>query len=268
MPELALHLQMERIRFLLSLALIVVLGGAALYLLQLHAGSKRVFFVAGYALAVLGVFWVRSLGQRLSDAGWPRWAFWPYFLFVFTGSLVMHFLKIGDALQVLVAFVALQIPAALWRKRSEGTESVEQAILVAHAASPNEKNGKTSQPVSGFEFAVYAVLIAGLWDVLHLLRGDVTGHDSRIFQGAIDLGSGVVAVGWIVSVHERLRALEKARWTLDFCVVAVAACLVPFAFKRIDFRQMLVLFIVLEAPLFFARRKVVSAKFLPNNQDY
>jgi hypothetical protein len=260
--------QWGRGMFLVSTLLVAVTGGTALTLLQEHAGSKRALLAAGYGLVVLGVFWVRSLGQRLTDAGWPRWAFWPYFLFVFTGCLAMHFLKIGDARQVLVVFIALQIPAALWRRKSEGTEFAEREIFATQPDSLSGKISRTSEPVDGLEFAVYAVLIAGLWDVLNLLRGDVSGHNSGALRLAIDLGSGFVGVGWVVSVWERMKTLGKSRWTLDFCVVVLAVCSLPFVFKLVTFRQMLIAFLLLEMPLAFARRKAISEETLPDSREF
>jgi len=260
--------QWGRAIFLVSTLAVAVTGGTALTLLQEHAGSKRALLAVGYGLVVLGVFWVRSLGQRLTDAGWPRWTFWPYFFVVFTGCLAMRFLKIGDARQVLVVFIALQIPAALWQRKSESAEPAERKILAERPVSIAGKIGRASEPVSGLEFAVYAVLIAGLWDVLHLLRGDVSGHNSWVIKLAIDLGSGFVGVGWVVSARERLKVLGEHRWTLDFCVVVLAVCFLPFAFKVIDFRQMLILFVILEIPLFFARRKVASEVFLSRQKDF
>jgi hypothetical protein len=48
----------------------------------------------------------------------------------------------------------------------------------------------------------------------------------------------------------------------------LAVCSLPFVFKLVTFRQMLIAFLLLEMPLAFARRKAISEETLPDSREF
>jgi hypothetical protein len=219
-----------------------------------------------YGFVVLGVFWLRSLESRLMDAGAPRWCFWPYFLIVFTGCLAAHGLKIANGREALALFIVLQIPLALWPGKSAPAELMPESagLSASHASKPARK----VTPLDALEFAVYVLLIAGLWNVLHLLRGDVSGMTmARNLRCALDAGSGLLCVLWVFSARGRLKALGRTRWTLVYCSIVLIPCLLLFALRVMSFPHALVLFVVLQVPAVFVRRESIPARFLPGDTD-
>jgi len=159
LPGSALSKQIGRITFLLSCVLVAGLSGAALRLLQAHAESRRAWMAVGYCLILLGVFWIRSLERRLADAGLPRWSFWPYFLIVFTGCLAAHGLKVATSPETLGLFLLLQLPAVLFESKSAPAELSPEGVKLP------VKPARPVAPLGAFEFAVFVLLIAGLWQV-------------------------------------------------------------------------------------------------------
>ena len=262
MPNSTLHKQFGRITFLLSCVLVAGLSGAALRLLQAHAESRRAWMAVGYCLSLLGVFWIRSLERRLADAGLPRWSFWPYFLIVFTGCLAAHGLKVATSPETLALFLLLQLPAVLFESKSAPAELSPEGVK--HPVKP----ARPVMPLGAVEFAVFVLLIAGLWQVLHLLRGDVGGMaHARNWRYALDAGSWLLCVPWFFSVRGRLKALGWMRSTKVLCAVVLISCLLMFYFREINFPQAIVLFVVLQIPVIFLRRKSISASILPVDQD-
>jgi hypothetical protein len=254
---------MGRIRFLLSLALIAVSGGALLRLWRPHASSPRATLLLEYCLALLGVFWIRNLERRLRDAGLPRWCFWPYFLIAFTACFAVHALHFANLPRTIALFFLLQLPAILFESAPAPAGLLSQA-----AAPPKSKPAKPVAPLGAVEFAIFLLLIAGLWQVLHLLRGDVGGlPHARALRLAMDTASGLLCLAWIFSVRGRLKSLDRARWTLLFCVAVLAVCLLPLAFRLIGFPLAIVLFIVLQIPVVFLRREAISARLFPVDRD-
>jgi hypothetical protein len=398
--------QIGRLTFLLSSASVAVLCGVALGVQQSHPDSRHVALAFECGLALLGVFWIRSLERRLIDAGLPRWSFWPYFLLVIAACFGVHALRNLDVPHTLAFFVALQIPSVLFpskpaparplapgagqagasgypyseynspvnrfqfllrvllvaalfialfhlgQKTDPGTAlwemriglvlpaliwiySVEGRVMDAglprwlsipyclilpgacflpvflekvslhvalplfvvlqiptiffpsramladpqplsagpHQASSSpamHKNKPVPQasPLSGFEFAVYILLIAGLWFVLHLLRGDAGGAArSWAFELPLDAGSAFLWVLWMISVNGRLRDAARQRFAGDFCLIVFTASLLPFAFGILSFPQALVLFAALQIPAVLIRRESTLARFLPVDTD-
>lgn len=263
MSNSTLYKQTGRLGFLLSSVFVAVLCGVALHLLSAHAGSHRAMMAAGYGFVILGVFWLRSLESRLMDTGAPRWCFWPYFLIVFTGCLAVQGLKITNSLETLALFLVLQLPLAFWPGKPAQT-----GILSESANLPASRPSRVT-PLGAFEFAVYLLLIAGLWYVLHLLRGDVSGMAmARNLRHALDAGSGLLCVLWIFSVRGRLKALGWTRWTLTFCSIVLIPCLLLFALREISFQHALVLFVALQIPVVLIRREFIPARFLSVDTDF
>jgi len=261
-----LHRQIGRIRFLLSLALIAVLGGAVLRLWRPHADSQRATMLLEYCLVLLGVFWIRSLERRLRDAGLSRWCFWPFFLIVFTACFAVHALRFAELPRSIALFFLLQLPAILFQREHAPAGPLSES---ANAAAP--KKSKPSRPVTplgAVEFAIFLLLIAGLWLVLHLLRGDVGGlPHARALRLALDAGSALLCLAWFFSVRGRLKSLGRARWTLAFCAAVLAVCLLPLAFRLIGFPLAIILFVALQIPVVFLRREGLSARFFPVDRD-
>jgi hypothetical protein len=256
LPNSTLYKQFGRITFLLSCVLVAGLSGAALRLLQAHAGSRRAWMAVGYCLILLGVFWIRSLERRLADAGLPRWSFWPYFLIVFTGCLAAHGFKVATSPETLALFLLLQLPAVLFESKSAPSALSPEGVKLP------VKPARPVAPLSALEFAIFLMLIAGLWHVLHLLRGDVAGMaHSRAWRYALDAGSWLLCVPWFFSVRGRLKALGRMRWTAILCTIVLISCLLLFYFRVISFPQAIVLFIVLQIPMIILRRESISARF-------
>jgi hypothetical protein len=272
LPNSPLSKQIGRITFLFSALLVAFLCGAALHLLRSHAESKRALFCVGYGLVLLGVFWTRSLERRLADAGLPRWIFWPYFLVVFTGCLGAHLLKFTNSLETLALFLLLQLPAALFPSRPAEAESLPQNALLKQTfplfAWIRNKWTRNMAPLSQFEFAVFVLLIAGLLQVLHLLRGDfrVTAHAGEI-RAALDAGSVLLGVLWVFSARGRLDALGLMRWTLELCFVVLAICLLPLTLRAISFPVALAIFVSLQVPAVLLRRESTPENALPPDTD-
>jgi hypothetical protein len=272
LPDSILKKQFGRITFLLSCVLVAGLSGAALRLLQAHAGSRRAWMAVGYCLILLGVFWIRSLERRLADAGLPRWSFWPYFLIVFTGCLAAHGLKVATSQETLELFLLLQLPAVLFGSKSAPAELSPRSAFLEKAfsrfASQNHKPARPVEPLGAVEFAVFVLLIAGLWQVLHLLRDDVGGMaHSRAWRYTLDAGSWLLCVPWFFSVRGRLKALGRMRWTMVFCAMVFFPCLLLFYFREISFQWAIVLFIVLQIPAVLLRRELIPARFFPEDSD-
>jgi hypothetical protein len=257
---------MGRIRFLLSLALIAVLGDAVLRLWRPHASSPRATMLLEYCLVLLGVFWIRSLERRLRDAGLPRWCFWPYFLIVFTACFAVHALRFANLPQTIALFFLLQLPAILFQSAPAPAGLLPES---ANAATPQKsKPARPVAPLGAVEFAIFLLLIAGLWQVLHLLRGDVGGlPHSRALRLALDAGSVLLCLAWFFSVRGRLKSLGRARWTLAFCAAVLAICLLPLAFRLLSFPLAIALFVALQIPVVFLRREAISARFFPADRD-
>ena len=273
MPNSTLYKQFGRITFLLSCVMVAGLSGAALRLLLAHAESRRAWMAVGYCLILLGVFWIRSLERRLADAGLPRWRFWPYFLIVFTGCLAAHGLKVTTSPETLALFLLLQLPAVLFESKSAPTELSPRSAFLEKAfsrfASQNHKPAQPVEPLGAFEFAVFILLIAGLWQVLHLLRGDVGGMaHSRAWRYALDAGSWLLCVPWFFSVRGRLKALGRMRWTAILCAVVLISCLLLFYFRVISFPWAIILFVVLQVPVIILRRESIFARVIPMDKDF
>jgi hypothetical protein len=164
-----------------------------------------------------------------------------HFLIVFTGCLAVQGLKITNSLETLALFLVLQLPLAFW----PGKSSADRVSLSGSGSLPASRPRKPSRratPLGAFEFAVYLLLTAGLWYVLHLLRGDVSGMAmAQNLRYALDAGSGLLCVLWIFSVRGRLRALGWTRWTMVFCSIVLIPCLLLFALRVISFSHALLL---------------------------
>jgi hypothetical protein len=236
-------------------------------LLRAHAESHRALAAVAYGFVILGVFWLRSLESRLMDAGAPRWCFWPYFLIVFTGCLAAHGLKITDSLETLALFLVLQLPLASWPGKPAQTGILSESASLP--ASRPQKPSRRVTPLGAFEFAVYLLLITGLWTVLHLLRGDVSGMAmAQNLRYALDAASGLLCVLWIFSARGRLKALGWTRWTLTFCSIVLIPCSLLFALRVISFPHALVLFVALQIPVILIRRESIPARFLSVDTDF
>lgn len=253
-----------RITFLLSCLLVAALSGGALHLLRAHAGSHRALLAVAYGLVLLAVFWTRSLERRLKDAGLPRWTFWPYFLIVFNACAGAHMLKAANGAEMIVIFSILQLPALFFPVHSEPDENT-------HTQSAAHQDQSLRKPASlgAVEFAVYLLLIANLWQVLHLLRDDVSIFDhAGALRLALDAASVFLCLLWIASVRMRLKCLGLTRWYLCICSSLLAFCGLPLFYRFITFPYALVLFVALQIPAVFPRRKAATAGVSPLDSDF
>ena len=244
MSDSILKNQFGRFAFLLSCALFAGFCGGAVFLLHSHPGSHRLLLAVQFSLVVAGVFWIRALESRLSDAGLPRWSFWPYFVLVFTAFFAAHALKLANAPETLAFFLLLQIPALLFGRPASAARQSDRQVAV----------------IGAFEFALYLLLITGVWYVLHLLRGDVNGMaHARTLKLALDALTALLCLPWFFSVRGRLSSCGFAHWTMVYCAVVLAACMMPLALGVIGFPFALLLFLALQLPAVLMRRQASPA---------
>jgi hypothetical protein len=125
------------------------------------------------------------------------------------------------------------------------------------------KPARNVTPLGAIEFAIYVVLIAGLLNVLHLLRGDMAGLPvPHALKYAFDAGSALLAVLWIVCVRGRFRRLGLTYCYPGFCSIVLVACVLLFAIGMINFQHVLILFAVLQLPAVLLRREFIPASLV------
>jgi hypothetical protein len=238
------------------------LSSQAALLLRAHPYSHRGLLLVQFSLALLGVFWIRSLESRLMDAGLPRWSFWPYFLIVFTACFGGHALKMTSSPETLGLFLLLQLPAVLFQSQPA------PAQMDGGAAPAPQKTARPVAPINAVEFGLYLFLLINLWNVLHLLQSDVSVFNhAKNLKLALQAGSWILCVPWYYSLRGRLSALGRVRWTIYFCALTLLPCLLLFYFRELHFLQALLLFAVLQLPIIFLRRKWISPRASESSQD-
>jgi hypothetical protein len=249
------------------LIVVAALSAGAMRLLAAHAGSHRAQLAVGYCLVLLGVVWVKSLGSRLSNAGLPRWTFWPFFLIVFTACFGGHALKMTSGPETLGLFLLLQLPAMLFQ--SQPTPADQADANTVEGAQKQRKPTRPVVPISAVEFAIFLTLLANLWNVLYLLHWDVGGFaHAKALRLAMTVAFWLLCVPWYLSVRGRLKALGRLRWTMHFCALTIFPSLLLFYFREIRFLQALILFAALQTPAIFLRREWISARLIPEDQDF
>ncbi|MFZ1086133.1 MAG: hypothetical protein WAN35_14305 [Terracidiphilus sp.] len=262
MPGVTRSKYFGRILFLLSCLFTAGLTGEAVLLLRAHPESHRGLLLVQFSLVLLGVFWIRSLERRLAEAGLPRWSFWPYFLIVFTACFGGHVLKKINGPETLGLFLLLQLPAFLFQSQHA------PAQIGVGVAPVQRKPSRPGVPVGAAEFSIYLFLLFNLWNVLHLLHGDVSGFEHvKALRLTLDAGSWLLIVPWFFSVRGRMKALGRLRWTMHFCALTLIPCLMLFYCKALHFIEALILFTALQIPTVFLRREWISAKLIPEDQD-
>ncbi len=236
----------------------VVLGGFAAALLHLAQRTGRGVALGemGLALLLAGLAWVYNVEGRALDAQLPSWVPAAYCLAA-PGLCLLPFLLHRVSLPVALAlFVVLQIPTVFF----------ESKLGLAKPSSPPNRPVRQIEPIAGFEFAVYILLIAGLWHVLHLLRGDA-GRTAWAIHVALDAVSLALCLAWVAAVKGRLKNLSLTRWYIDCCSIVFLLCLLPFAFRVLSFPHALILFAALQTPAVFLRRELIPASLLPVDAD-
>lgn len=251
--------------FLLRLLLLAAFS-AALFHLQETAGNGLALWEMRLGLVMATFVWIYNVEGRLLDAELPRWWSIPYCLIVPTLCFLPVWFNVINLTLALVLFVAVQLPTVFFYQKA----------IVAEPSPPNTSPEETAglpskwriQPTGGFEFAVYILLIAGLWSGLHLLRGDITGGLKGLaWDVTLDAGSLLLGGLWIISVRGRMKAAGRARSTFDLCAIVLLPCLLLFAFRVIGFPQALVLFVVLQIPVVLMRRDSILARLFLADAD-
>jgi hypothetical protein len=244
-------------RFLFPLrVLLLVAFGAAFFRLVQRTGPGVTRWEMCLALVILGFVWIFNVEGRALDARLPSWVPASYCLMAPGVCFLPFIFHIFSLPVALASFVALQIL----------TVFLQTIPMPAQPLSPESEKARQMEPLAGFEFAVYILLIAGLWHVLHLLRGDAGGGAWAI-DLALDAGSLFLCLAWIVSVKLRLKNLGLTRWYVDFCSIVFILSLLAFAFRIMSFPHALVLFVVLQIPAAFVRREFIPASFFPADTD-
>jgi hypothetical protein len=200
------------------------------------------------------------------DAGLPRWTFWPFFLIVFTACFGGHVTKRINGPETLGLFLLLQLPAVLFQSQPSSSE-----LLARESGRDAPLRGKPARkvtPIGAIEFAIYLLLIVNLWNVLYLLRGDVSGYlQVKTMRMAMDAASTLLGVAWYFALRGRLKALDRVRWTMHFCALTLVPCLLLFYFRELRFLQALILFTALQIPAVFLRCEWIPARWVPEDQD-
>ena len=260
-----------RFQFVLRVSLI-----AALYagLLELARGAGPGFTAWEMRLGIVlfAFVWIYSVEGRAMDAGLPRWVSIPYCLIVPGVCVLPHVLKFTDIHVALAMFAVLQFPTILLKSRPDDAVPVLLDAGVQRESSPAA--AEKSEPVrpgtrlGSFEFAVYLVLIAGLWHVLHLLRGDAgAGPMAWAVDSGVDAGAFCLGVFWVNNMRGRFRDAGLLRWAIDCCLIVFTASALPLAFNVMSFSQALILFAALQIPVVFIRRGAIPARLLPADAD-
>jgi hypothetical protein len=181
-------------------------------------------------------------------------------------------LKITNGPQTFVFFILLQLPIVLYRGKSTSAGALSTGAGAEDAARPSAtrkiKPARRVAPLAALDFAVYVLLIAGLWYVLHLLRSDVSGMPhSRALKYALDGGSAFNCLLWVFSVRGRLKALGRLSWTLDYCFITLVPCLLLFALRYTRYSHALILFVILQIPAVFLRSETIPTRIFPVDAD-
>ena len=246
-----------RFQFVLRVVLIGALFAALLQLAR-AAGPGVVAWEMRTGIVLFAFVWIFSVEGRVVDAGLPRWISIAYCLILPGVSALPHFLSIFNLHVALGLFVVLQVPTIFVESRTPrggrtDLDAIEQEAIGVSAM----RKGKPVRPdlsFDGVEFAVYSLLIAGLWYVAHLLRGDAgLGEMSWAPDLALDAGALFLCVLWMICVTGRLRNAGLLPWALDFCLFILAASLLPLAFGVISFQGALLVFAALQLPAVFTR---------------
>ncbi len=248
-----------RFQFVLRVVMIGAIFAALLQLAR-EAGPGVVAWEMRAGIVFFAFVWILSVEGRVMDAGLPGWVSIAYCLTVPGVSALPHFLKIFNLDVALVVFVVLQLPTLLFKSpaqrngpRALDTNEQEAIELTAmHKSKPD----RPDPSLDGIEFLAYTLLIAGLWCVMHLLRGDAgRGPMSWLPALALDAGAMLLCVLWTICVTRRLRSAGLVPWAVDFCLFILAASLLPLAFRVIGFQWALLVFAALQIPAVFIRRR-------------
>lgn len=240
-----------RYLFLLRVLLLAAFGAAFIHLvLRPEPGLERLEMAL--CLVLLGFAWIYNVEGRVLDARLPSWAPAAFCTLAPGICLLLQLRHLAGIHAVLALFAALNVWLAFFEgKPKDG--GVEQS----QTRAPRE-----AEPLRGLEFAVYLLLIAGLWAVLHLLRGDVAGPSyAWALQAAFDAASLGLCAAWFFSVKGRLKDLGLARWHLDFCFCVLLVCVAPVAYRILTFPHAILLFIALQIPIAFLRKEWIPANF-------
>jgi uncharacterized membrane protein YhaH (DUF805 family) len=244
-----------RFVFLLRVMLVAACWAALFQLVQ-RAGSELALSELGLIAVLFAVLWIFDVDGRFMDAGVPGSYSIYYQVTVPLVSILPFVLKVLTIPQALALFVMVQIPTILLRSKPEN------AAVLAWNASHEEtlkkrrlrriERGRNVPHDQRIFFTMCVVLIAVLWNSRYTWVG---GANVKIEPLAVDLASCFLCFIWAVLVGMRLGESGLSRWHKETFLFLMAACLLPFAYKVIDFDQMLWLFVLLQIPLFFARSK-------------
>jgi uncharacterized membrane protein YhaH (DUF805 family) len=260
-----------RFQFVLRVVFIGALFTALLQLAR-EAGPGVAAWEMRAGIVLFAFVWILSVEGRVMDAGLPQWFSIPYCLLLPAVSALPHFLKIFNLDVALLLFVILQVPTIFFNSRPpRGGPSAQDANMQEATVSTALHGSQAARPdpsLDGVEFAVYTVLIAGLWYVMHLLRGDAgLGPRSWVPDLGLDTGALLLCVLWTICVAWRLRNVGLPSLAVDFCLFILATSLLPLALGVISFPVSLLIFAVLQIPAVFMRRKTMPTGDLSVQAD-
>lgn len=246
-----------RFLFLLRVLLMGVFADS-FYHLAHRAGHGVARWEIGLALVLVCLAWIYNVQARALDSRLPGWIPAFYCLAAPGMCVLPVLLHLGGLRTALALFLVLQIATVYLPS---------QSVLTGHP-SPAGKQLRQLEPLGALDFAVYILLIAGLWLVLHLLRGDADGgYGSLAIDLVLDAGSLSLLLAWVVILMKRLKGLGLNRWSIDICSIVFILSLAPFAFRVMAFPRALILFVALQIPVVFARRVWIPARLIPAGSD-
>ena len=270
-PYLEYNRPVGRFQFVLRVVFVGALFTALLQFAR-EAGPGVAAWEMRAGIVLFAFVWILSVEGRVMDAGLPQWVSIPYCLLLPGVSALPHFLKIFNLHVALVLFVILQIPTIFFKSRpaSGGLTPLDAhgQEAIGSTAMRMNKPARRDSSLDGVEFAVYTLLITGLWYVAHLLRDDAgRGATSWAPDLALDTGALFLCALWVICVAGRFRNASLLPWATDFCLFTLAIAVLPLAFGLISFQGALLVFAALQILAVFIPRGFNSDRFRPVQAD-
>jgi hypothetical protein len=250
-----------RFTFLLRVLLVAVCG-VAFYQLGMGANSELAAQGLGLVCLIFGLVWLFDIDGRLMDAGLPHTYSTYYGSIVALVSFLPFAFKLLTIPQALALFVFLQVPTVFIQSKPGN------AAILAWKAGHEEtmrkrrlRRSKRARRVSHDQrvsFTVSVFLIAVFLGILNTLRAKTNSEIEALVLGLFSLFLGFV---WFILLKMRLDESGLSHWHKNTFLFVLAACFLPYAYRLIDFRQALALFVVLQIPLLFIRNKQAPTEF-------
>ncbi len=252
-----------RFTFLLRV-LLVAACLAAFFQLWQRADSELAMWELGLFSLLFGLIWVLDASGRLMDAGMPRSFSNHCEAIIALMSFLPFAFKLLTVPQALALFVLLQIPMVFLQSKPEDATVLEwrdrhEETMIKRAVRRTGRTRRLSHN-NRVSFTVSVFLVVFFLGVLNTLSAN-TNFEIELL--ALDLLSCFLFFIWFIFLGMRLGEAGLSHWHKNTFLLVVAACSLPYAYKFTDFPQTLALFVVLQIPFFFARKKPASTGAAP-----